>query len=519
MKELRQENEELRAKNRELEETLDAIRSGEVDAIVVSKGDHQQVYALEGADHPYRVLVENIQEGALTLTATGMILYANAAFAAMRRLPLSRILGSPLRDHIAPRDRAQIDALIETSITGARRGEMSICSGTVCSPVLVSMTPIVVDDDTKISVVVTDRRQDYGRLRLQARMLDSVVDAVTAADPTGTIIYWNEAAERMYGWQASEMIGRQLIEVVNFGMSREDARRIFDRLTAGETWAGEYVVCHRDGHCFPVYTNKTPVYDEEGALIAVIAVSHDISESRKAEESLRVYTQRLKTSNEELQRYAYVASHDLQEPLRGIVSFSQLLSRRYRGRLDETADEYLDFIVEDGQRMQALINDLLQIARVETTGRPFEPTDVAEVIASASRLIEVPLLEAGGTVTVGPMPRVLADPQQLEQVFANLMGNAVKYHRPQVPPAIAISAERHGDWWEFAVTDNGIGIEPEYFDQIFEMFRRLHTKNEYEGTGIGLAVVKRIIERHGGRIRVESTPGKGSRFFFTLLAT
>ncbi|MEN6517778.1 MAG: PAS domain S-box protein [Methanospirillum sp.] len=634
---LKRELEDLRSRNRELEQTLDAIRSGEVDAIVVSQGEMSQVYALEGADHPYRVLVENIQEGALTLTATGMVLYANAAYAAMRGLPLSAILGTFLRDHLAPRNRAQFDALLEASRTGAHRGEMSICSGTVSISVQVSMTPLVVNDETRISVVVTDRRQDYGRLRLLARMLDSVVDAVTAVDPEGTIIYWNEAAERMYGWQASEVVGRPMIDTVDTGVPEELARRVFGQLVTGETWFGEYMARHRDGHSFPIQATRAPVYDEDGILIAVIGTSHDISERKRAEEELRqsrewfrvmgetlpygvwrcntrggaeyvsqsflnllemtedemrefgwthrlppedvepmlkrwlhcvetgevwddehrvlgpdgVYhtvmtrgqpvrnqlgeiiawvginldiderkkaSEALQRSNDELQRFAYVASHDLQEPLRSIVSFSQLLERRYKGRLDQDADDYIGFIVEGGTRMQALIQDLLLVSRVETGAKPLEPTDAGEVVAGALRLLEAPIRETGGAVTVEPMPCVLADASQLEQIFTNLIANALKYHREGVPPVIAISATRNGRRWEFAVRDNGIGIEAEYYDRIFEMFRRLHTHDEYEGTGIGLAVVKRIVERHGGRVRVESTPGMGSSFFFTLPA-
>ena len=235
-----------------------------------------------------------------------------------------------------------------------------------------------------------------------------------------------------------------------------------------------------------------------------------------AERTLNDYVGRLRTSNEELQRFAYVASHDLQEPLRSIVSFSQLLVRRYRGRLDADADDYLGFIVDGGRRMQRLIQDLLQVSRVETNAKPFVPTEMGEVVADALRLLETALQEAGGTVVVGPMPRVLADRSQVEQVVANLVGNAIKYRRPGVAPRVLVSAACRGEWWEFAIADNGIGIEGEYFDRIFEMFRRLHTNDEYEGTGIGLAVVRKIVERHGGTIRVESVPGKGSTFYFTL---
>jgi light-regulated signal transduction histidine kinase (bacteriophytochrome) len=226
----------------------------------------------------------------------------------------------------------------------------------------------------------------------------------------------------------------------------------------------------------------------------------------------------LQRSNEELQRFAYVASHDLQEPLRSIISFSQLLERRYKGQLDQDADEFIGFIVEGGLRMQRLIMDLLQLSRVETKARPLAPTDAGEVVRDALRLMETAIREAGATVEVGPMPTVMADAAQLAQVVTNLVGNAIKYRRPDVPALVRVSAEREGGHWRFAVQDNGIGIEAEYFDRIFVIFQRLHTRDEYEGTGIGLAVVKRIVERHGGRIGVESKPGEGATFFFTLIA-
>ena len=245
-------------------------------------------------------------------------------------------------------------------------------------------------------------------------------------------------------------------------------------------------------------------------------VFQDVTDIHRAEAALQEYANELARSNEELERFAYVTSHDLQEPLRSIVSFSQLLEQRYRGRLDHDADEYIGFIVEGGRRMQAQIRDLLAFARVTTTGRSLEATDAGAVVREVLRDLTGTIEASGARVEVAPLPTVMADPAQLEQVFANLIGNAIKYRRPGVSPAIQISAERESSFWRFAVGDNGIGIEPEHHDRIFEMFRRLHTQDEYEGTGIGLAIVKRIVERHGGRIRVESTPGEGSTFSFTM---
>ncbi len=273
----------------------------------------------------------------------------------------------------------------------------------------------------------------------------------------------------------------------------------------------------KDGAIRDILLSSSPI-DLSRPHEDVVFNALDITRLRESERALESYMDDLRRSNEELQRFAYVASHDLQEPLRSIISFSQLLERRYQGRLDADADEYIAFIVEGGNRMQRLIEDLLQLSRVETKARPLAPTDAGEVVADALRLMETSIREAGATVTVGPLPTVMADAAQLAQVFTNLVGNALKYRRPDVPPEVGIAAERAGRFWRFAVADNGIGIEAEYFDRIFVIFQRLHTREEYEGTGIGLAVVRKIVERHGGRIQVESAPGEGSTFFFTLPA-
>ncbi len=251
----------------------------------------------------------------------------------------------------------------------------------------------------------------------------------------------------------------------------------------------------------------------------VAVVFRDITGHREAEDERVRFTEELQRSNEELQRFAYVASHDLQEPLRSIISFRSLLERRYKGRLDQDADEYIDFIVEGGNRMQTLIQDLLAALPGEDDGRPLDPTDAGEVVDWVLRAMETTDPRGGGTNQVGDLPVVMADAAQLAQVVANLISNALKYRLTGRTARIRSSAHVGGaDSGGSRCSDNGIGIEPEYFDRIFVIFQRLHTKEAYPGTGIGLAVVKRIIDRHGGRVRVESTPGEGSTFFFTLPA-
>lgn len=220
-------------------------------------------------------------------------------------------------------------------------------------------------------------------------------------------------------------------------------------------------------------------------------------------------------SNTELEQLAYVASHDMQEPLRMVASYLQLVAKRYKGRLDADADEFIGYAVDGAKRMQALINDLLAYSRVGTKARPLEPTDCEKVLDTALGNLRIAIAEAGAVVTRAPLPAVSGDASQLVQLFQNLVGNALKFRREN-PVRIHIGAEPEGEMLRFSIVDNGIGISAEYFERIFVLFQRLHGRGDYPGTGIGLAICKKIVERHGGRIEVDSQPGVGSTFTFTL---
>jgi len=245
------------------------------------------------------------------------------------------------------------------------------------------------------------------------------------------------------------------------------------------------------------------------------SVSTEITERKRAEEKLNKTLEELERSNSELEQFAYVASHDLQEPLRMVSSYMQLMERRYKGKLDTDADEFIDFAVDGATRMQRLINDLLMYSRVGTKGKTLEATDCNAVLAEVLRDLASTIEESGTVVTHDELPTMMADGTQLAQLFQNLVANAIKFSSGD-QPKVHISFEQKEGSYVFAVTDNGIGIDPEYKDRIFVIFQRLHGKEEYPGTGIGLAVCKKIVERHGGQIRVDSESGKGSTFSWTI---
>jgi signal transduction histidine kinase len=242
----------------------------------------------------------------------------------------------------------------------------------------------------------------------------------------------------------------------------------------------------------------------------------EIAERGQAEDALERQAEELARSNAELEQFAYVASHDLQEPLRMVKSYLQLIERRYKGQLDEDADEFIAFAVDGAERMRILINDLLQYSRVTTHGKPFAPTDCSAALDHALANVKIAVEKSSAMVTHDELPTVMADATQLTRLLQNLLSNALKFHKEEARPEIHVSAEYTAGKWTFSVRDNGIGIAPEHFERIFMIFQRLHSREEYEGTGIGLAVCKKIVERHGGRIWVESEPAEGSTFYFTI---
>jgi PAS domain S-box-containing protein len=357
-------------------------------------------------------------------------------------------------------------------------------------------------------------------------LLDTIPDHIYFKDERSRFLRINKAMARLFKLEnPDQAVGKSDFDF----FTAEHAQRAFDDeqqiLRTGQAVVGrEEKETWPDGSVTWVSTTKEALRDRTAKIVGTFGISRDITARKQAEQALADKAEELQRSNTELEQFAYVASHDLQEPLRMVASYTQLLGRRYKGKLDGEADEFISYAVEGATRMQVLINDLLAYSRVGTRGKPFSIADCNEALARALANLKLASEEAEAQVTNDPLPQVEGDATQLMQLFQNLVGNAIKFRSPARRPEIHITASarraEHADRprfeWLFAVRDNGIGIEQKYFDRIFIIFQRLHTREQYPGTGIGLAVCKKIVERHGGRIWVESTVGKGSTFYFTL---
>ncbi|MGA3289674.1 MAG: PAS domain S-box protein [Candidatus Bathyarchaeia archaeon] len=361
---------------------------------------------------------------------------------------------------------------------------------------------------------VTGGKQAQQAIERQASLIDLSPDAIIVTKFDRTITFWSKGAEKLYGWTRSEAVG-QKSHVLFKTRFPEPLRDIVSQVELSGQWSGELYHITKDGRNVVVQSWWLVEKDERGEVKSVLESNVDITERKAMENEIKQSVEKLKQSNAELEQFAYVASHDLQEPLRMVASYVQLLERRYKGKLDADADEFIAYAVDGANRMRGLIDDLLIYSRVSRLGKPFEPTDLESTLDTVLKNLQASIAENGAAVTHDKLPVVMADGGQLVQLLQNLIGNAIKFHGKD-PPHVHVSAQVNENEYLFSVQDNGIGIAPEYFDRLFKIFQRLHTREEYPGSGIGLAVCKKIVERHGGRIWIESQVGKGSTIYFTL---
>jgi len=392
-------------------------------------------------------------------------------------------------------------------------------------PIELMLSPLENPEGILVTAAIRDitlrKEVEANMAQMEARyrgLLEAAPDAMVVVNEAGEIVLLNVQAEKNFGYRRDELVGQKVTNIIPEGFAerlladglRSAADALAQQIGTGLRLTGR----RKDGSEFPIELMLSPLASASGILVT--AAIRDITMRKKAEALLLEKVDELNRSNGELEEFAYVASHDLQEPLRMVASYTQLLSKRYTGRLDTDADEFIAFAVDGANRMQRLIQDLLAYSRVGTKGRELVETSSEDALRIALSNLSGAIEEKSAEITHDPLPSVLADEFQLVQLFQNLIGNGIKYQHPGTPRIHISAAVYGGKKWIFSVRDNGLGINPKYFGKIFGMFQRLHRREEFAGTGIGLAICKKIVERHGGVISVESQPGKGSTFRFVM---
>ncbi|MHA2364546.1 MAG: ATP-binding protein [Candidatus Hodarchaeales archaeon] len=343
--------------------------------------------------------------------------------------------------------------------------------------------------------------------------LMSLGEAVITTDSEANITFINPIAEDLTGWLLEEAKGKTIEEICNIDMTQYNESVTIKEET--ELFPQRIYLVNRNGKRIPVEINEAPIKRKTGKLYGIVLVIRDISERVDAQIKQQQLLEELKRSNQELELFAYVASHDLQEPLRMVSSFVKLLSSRYEGKIDKDADEFINYTIEGTTRMQKLINDLLAYSRVSTGEKLFDEINTDSIVKQVLTNLKDKINESQVKFKIRNLPIIHGNESQIFQLFQNLIGNAIKFRRDS-NPKIELSADFKNNKWIFKVSDNGIGIDPKDHEKIFVIFKRLYSHKKYPGTGIGLSISKKIIERHGGRIWVDSELGKGTTFYFTI---
>jgi PAS domain S-box-containing protein len=504
--------EDVHATHEELEHEIDVRRGAEEE--LRAKTAHERLLI---------AVVESSSDAILAKTVEGTITAWNPAAERMYGYTADEAVGRSI-DIVVPEDRHdELNGILEAVGRGERIEQLETIRSTRDGKrIEVSLTVSPVRDADGTVIGASTIARDITARRRADALFRSAVEAspsgMLVVDRGGRILIANETASRQFGYSVEEFATLGVDDLVP-----ESVRTVHSEFRAdyqGSPVARpmghgrDLFALRKDGTVFPAEIGLKPLEWHGRAL--TLAVVIDVGPRRAVEMELERHALELQRSNADLEQFAYVASHDLQEPLRMVASYTELLAERYHGRLDADADKFINYAVDGAKRMQTLVRDLLQYSRISTRSEPFAPVDSGAVVREALKLLESAIRESGAVVDIEPdMPIVQADPGQLRQIFQNLIGNAIKF-RGTVPPHIHVSGTRRDNEHEFRVEDNGIGIDPRFTEKVFQMFQRLHERGRYPGSGIGLAIVKKIVERHGGRIWFESEPGAGTRFKFTL---
>lgn len=504
---------------------------------------HEHETQLENERRLLRDVLDNLPALVGVMTMDGKLIEINKVATQLVNLSRENILGQAIDQIYAWSYSETVAQQLRDAIEQAAQGEfvrydVKIQTANNQFATLDFMLSPIRDANGQIrylipaAVDITERKQaelERGQLTLllaaERQRLQIILDNVPGMvwevrigpDGQNTPAFMNNYIEKLYGYTADEWLSRP--ELFKETTHPDDFEKAVTGLKdAYEKGGGivSYRMTRRDGRLIHTETRCNVIYDSAGTPIMMAGITMDISEQKEAELLLEQYSTNLKHSNEELQQFAYVASHDLQEPLRMVTSYLQLLEQRYGETFDADAKDFIGFAVDGAVRMKALISDLLAYSRVETGARVFKTFDAQAVLDNVLRDLSISIEEAGATVTFDTLPKIKADEHQIKQLFQNLIGNGIKFRSDDRKPEIHIGVKRQDNDWLFCVRDNGIGIEPQYIARIFVIFQRLHNRSKYPGTGIGLAVCRKVVERHNGKIWVESEVGQGTTFYFTL---
>ena len=473
----------------------------------------------------FRATVESAPTAMVMIDQTGTILLVNAEMERLFGYHREELLQHKIEILLPERFKANHPGMRSRFFTtpesrrmGAGRDLFAARKNGTEFPVEIGLNPVNTDEGQFVLAAILDISERKRLEMLFRATVESAPVAMVMIDTTGTIQLVNSEMERLFGYERQVLL-HQKIEVLipqRYRAHHPGLRTgFFDTPQARRMGAGRDLNgLRRDGTEFPVEIGLNPVQTEDDTL--VLAAIVDLTErQRAADAALRRTNEALERSNIELQRFTYVASHDLQTPMRNVASFVELLQATYTDQLDAQANDWIGRIVQSVKQLQTLVRDLLEYSQVNAQAHPFTPVPGREVFDAAVTLLESSIRESGAQVSCGELPVLTGDRSQLVQLLINLIGNSLKYRGTEVPQ-IRVEADRLDGEWRIMVRDNGIGIDPRYHDRIFEIFERLHDQRSHPGSGIGLAVCRRMVHRHGGRIWVESESGTGSRFYFTI---
>ena len=489
--------------------------------------DHSLGEAREARDLLETTLT-SIGDAVIATDAQGRIVFSNPTARGLLRAGDADLAGRPLDEVfriVNEHTRASVESPVtkvmrEGAVVGLANHTILIAQDGTEIPIDDSGAPVRgVDGKIRGTVLVfrdiTERKRAEEATRLLADVVESSDDAIISKDLDGRVTSWNKGAERLFGYSAAEMLGRPISAIAPPDRTGE-MPAILERIRRGERVEHfESIRRGKDGRLVNVSLTVSPILDASGKIVGASKIARDITERTLAEQAIAQQADRLARSNANLQQFTYAASHDLQEPLRTVVTFTQLLADRYGEKLDNEANEFMSFVISAATRMRLLITDLLSYSRsVHHEDVPLKDVSLNDAVDLAAHNLQLAIQESGAVLEAGRLPTVYADKVQMIQLFQNLISNAIKY-KSQDSPRIQIAAEQNATEWVLSVCDNGIGIPAEYKEYVFGVFKRLHG-NAQAGTGVGLAICKSIVERHGGRIWVESEPGQGSTFKFSI---